>query len=79
MSWSSDKHQIGCDTGGKVRAAFSLGRYDRRIMGFVATTAGIHVENVHNFTAATELPVIQRHGQNGCTTPTPFIRFKHLE
>ena len=51
--WCSDGFEIGCDIGEKVRVALSLDCCDREAMGFVATTAGISVEDVRDLMTAT--------------------------
>lgn len=51
--WCSNGFEIGCDNGGKVRVACSLDCCDLAAMGFVATTAGISVEDVRDLMTAT--------------------------
>jgi putative transposase len=58
--WCSDRLEITCDNGEKMRVAFALDCCDREMMGHVATTGGITAEDVQDLMVAT---VEHRYGQ----------------
>lgn len=48
LCWCSDVFEIPCDSGERVRVAFSLDACDREILSYVATTGGVGGDSIRD-------------------------------